>query len=97
MPCAGAIAQWAVIQHAILKTETCELTAMTAALLTLGKTALYAFVEIASGSRHTAHNNLQDLVLLYIIPNGLWLLFPAAIVLSMRHRILARYGHAKTQ
>ena len=70
---------------------------MTAALLTLGKTALYAFVEIASGNRHTAHNDLQDLVLLYIIPNGLWLLFPAAIVLSMRRRILARYVHAKTQ
>ena len=48
-----------------------------------GKTVLYALVEAASGFRHTAHNNAFDLVLLYTLPNGLWIVFPALIVATL--------------
>ena len=43
-------------------------------------------VEAASGFRHTAHNSTFDLLLLYTLPNGLWIALPALIVASLTRR-----------
>ncbi|KAG0633854.1 hypothetical protein HOY80DRAFT_1012781 [Tuber brumale] len=45
-------------------------------LMTLAKTMLFVLNEVCAGGRHVAHNNLKDLVLYYILPNGLWIVLP---------------------
>jgi hypothetical protein len=87
----GAIAQLAIIQH-FMSIPTCELTAFAVATMTLSKTVLYGLVELASANKHTEHNSIQDLVLLYIIPNGMWIVMPLAIVLTLSRRIRLLYA-----
>ena len=85
------IAQFAVIQH-FRGVASCELTGFAAAIMTLAKTVLYAFVELASSGRHTLHTNWFDLIFLYYLPNYLWIAFPAAIVYTLGGRIVALYA-----
>jgi len=48
------------------------------------QTVLYALNDAVLGFHYSHHNDLTNLVLIYIIPNGFWLLFPllATIVLG---------------
>lgn len=55
----------------------------------------YAFVELASGNRHTGHNGLQDWLLVYIIPNYCWIVFPYIIVLSLGRRLMVAAASSK--
>jgi hypothetical protein len=50
------------------------------AVMTFSKTVLYWLNEYYSGFDNIGHNPLKDLILLWIIPNGLWLVFPAYMI-----------------
>ncbi|KAJ5219069.1 uncharacterized protein N7498_001168 [Penicillium cinerascens] len=52
------------------------LVAYTASALTLSKTVLYWLNEFFSGFDNIGHNDLSALIFLWIIPNGLWIVFP---------------------
>ncbi|KZP32137.1 hypothetical protein FIBSPDRAFT_849119 [Athelia psychrophila] len=54
-----------------------------AAVMTLSKTMLYGLQEYYCGGCSVGHNNLRDLVVYYFVPNGLWIVIPSLIVLSL--------------
>ncbi|KAH8595575.1 hypothetical protein B0O99DRAFT_622169 [Bisporella sp. PMI_857] len=56
------------------------LVVYSAAVMTLSKTALYWANEYYSGFDNIGHNNARDLLFLWIIPNGAWLVLPAYII-----------------
>ncbi|KAF3064131.1 hypothetical protein GL218_01246 [Daldinia childiae] len=70
--------------------------AFSAAVMTLSKTVLYWLQEYFSGFDNIGHNSLQDLVLLWIIPNGLWLIFPSYIIYIMGSEIIDGLTAAST-
>ncbi|KAH7890236.1 hypothetical protein F5I97DRAFT_625 [Phlebopus sp. FC_14] len=51
-----------------------------AATMTLSKTVLYWAQEYYCGGCAIGHNGWKDLVLLWVIPNGLWIVVPSFIV-----------------
>ncbi|KAL3478553.1 hypothetical protein BJX99DRAFT_104979 [Aspergillus californicus] len=56
---------------------TALLVVFSASVMTLSKTVLYWLQEALSGFANIGHNDLWSLVFLWIIPNGLWLIFPS--------------------
>ncbi|KAI0851058.1 hypothetical protein F5Y00DRAFT_231649 [Daldinia vernicosa] len=71
-------------------------TAFSAAVMTLSKTVLYWLQEYFSGFDNIGHNSLQDLILLWIIPNGLWLIFPSYLIYVMGGEIVDGLTAAST-
>ena len=66
----------------------------------MAKTILYAFVELASENRHTGHNSFRDWMLLYIIPNYLWIIVPFCIAMTLFPRLQVKQevqGSKKTK
>ncbi|KAK0522436.1 hypothetical protein OC835_006570 [Tilletia horrida] len=55
----------------------------TATVMTASKTILYMLVEIACGYCKTGHNNLYDLVVLFLIPNTPWIFVPTTIAITL--------------
>ncbi|KAK2767514.1 hypothetical protein FQN54_003671 [Arachnomyces sp. PD_36] len=53
------------------------LVLFSAMTMTLSKTLLYWSNEFFSGFGNIGHNDLSKLIPLWIIPNGLWIIFPA--------------------
>ncbi|KAG5653809.1 hypothetical protein H0H81_010277 [Sphagnurus paluster] len=51
--------------------------------MTLSKTLLYWFQEYYCGYCAVGHNSVKDLILYWIIPNGLWIVVPAFIVVRL--------------
>ncbi|KAI1640136.1 hypothetical protein F4809DRAFT_516179 [Biscogniauxia mediterranea] len=72
------------------------LIAFSAAVMTLSKTVLYWLNEYFSGFDNIGHNSRQDLVLLWIIPNGAWLIFPTYMIYAMGGEIVAGLTAAST-
>ncbi|KAI0115240.1 hypothetical protein F4814DRAFT_449072 [Daldinia grandis] len=70
--------------------------AFSAAVMTLSKTVLYWLQEYFSGFDNIGHNSLPDLVLLWIIPNGLWLIFPSYLIYVMGGEIIDGLTAAST-
>ena len=68
---------------------------MLASVCVLAKTVLYATVEIVSGFENTKQNNLFDLAFLYILPNGLWIVIPFLVVVTLGSRIAAQLYDGK--
>ncbi|EPT04867.1 hypothetical protein FOMPIDRAFT_1057693 [Fomitopsis schrenkii] len=56
------------------------LLGFASAVMTLSKTALYWLQEYYCSGCSVGHNTLKDLIVLWVIPNGLWLLVPSYIV-----------------
>jgi len=56
------------------------LVGYTAAIMTLSKTVLYWLNEYYSGFENIGHNSFTDLIFLWIIPNGAWLVAPSYII-----------------
>ena len=83
------LGQIAVVQH-FRGSPLCQLTAFSAALMTFWKTVLYGTIEVASGGRNTAQASLFDFVFLYVIPNGLWIIFPGYIICVLGRRFAAQ-------
>ncbi|KAI1433397.1 hypothetical protein GGR50DRAFT_668847 [Xylaria sp. CBS 124048] len=72
------------------------LVAFSAAIMTLSKTVLYWMCEYYSGFDNIGHNSLQDLIFLWIIPNGAWLVGPSIMIYElggeMVNNLAARAG-----
>ncbi|KAF8577834.1 hypothetical protein K439DRAFT_1417836 [Ramaria rubella] len=52
-------------------------------VMTFSKTVLYWAQEYYCGLCSVGHNSWPDLILLWIVPNGLWLLVPALIIYKL--------------
>jgi len=64
------------------------LVGFSAALMTLSKTVLYGLNEYFSGFDNVGHNSMQDLLLMWIIPNGAWLVLSFYMVYAFGCEIL---------
>ncbi|KAL2847227.1 hypothetical protein BJY01DRAFT_212727 [Aspergillus pseudoustus] len=53
------------------------LAAFSASVMTLSKTILYWVQEYCGGFENIGHNDFWTLFILWIIPNGAWLVFPS--------------------
>ncbi|OAA64382.1 Emopamil-binding protein [Niveomyces insectorum RCEF 264] len=62
--------------------------AFSAAVMTLSKTVLYWLNEYFSYFDNIGHNDLYSLVFLWIIPNGLWLVFPTYVIYQLGGEIV---------
>ncbi|KAJ4418765.1 hypothetical protein N0V82_005330 [Gnomoniopsis sp. IMI 355080] len=61
---------------------------LSASVMTVSKTVLYWLNEYFSGFDNIGHNTPWDLVLLWIIPNGLWLVVPSYIIYQLGSEII---------
>ncbi|KAG9248283.1 hypothetical protein BJ878DRAFT_550091 [Calycina marina] len=64
------------------------LVAYSAAVMTVSKTVLYWANEYYSGFANIGHNSVMDLIFLWIIPNGAWIVLPSYIVYVFGGEIL---------
>ncbi|KAK3391833.1 hypothetical protein B0T20DRAFT_456246 [Sordaria brevicollis] len=64
------------------------LVGFAAAVMTLSKTVLYWLNEYYSGFDNIGHNSTFDLILLWIIPNGAWLVFPSIMIYTLGSEII---------
>ncbi|WYZ40802.1 hypothetical protein EsH8_IV_001143 [Colletotrichum jinshuiense] len=64
------------------------LVGFSAAVMTLSKTVLYWANEYYSGFDNIGHNAALDLLFLWIIPNGAWILGSGYMVVSMGSEII---------
>ncbi|KAI1617279.1 hypothetical protein EDD36DRAFT_159424 [Exophiala viscosa] len=65
------------------------LVLFSAAVMTLSKTILYWFNEYFGGFANIGHNTPWNLVLLWIIPNGLWIVLPIYMIYVLGEEMLA--------
>jgi len=65
-----------------------HLLAMIAAALTCAKTMLFFLVEGMHDWHSIAHNDILSMMAFYIIPNGLWILVPLLVVLTLGKTVL---------
>ncbi|KAH9950702.1 hypothetical protein B0H21DRAFT_721141 [Amylocystis lapponica] len=70
-------------------TPMAPVVGFASATMTLSKTALYWLQEYFCGGCSVGHNSLRDLVLLWMVPNGLWLVVPGYIVWRLGRDICA--------
>jgi len=64
----------------IAKSPVAPLIGFTGVVMTLSKTVLYWAQEYYCDYCKLGHNNLNDLVLLFVLPNVPWLVLPAIII-----------------
>jgi hypothetical protein len=73
--------------------------AFSAQLMTLSKTMLYFACDIASNFKYTNLSMFPEVIYLYYIPNGCWIVFPFLMVWTYGSAILnalaATTGNAK--
>ncbi|CAO3611351.1 unnamed protein product [Mucor hiemalis] len=81
-----------LLQRNDISVGQANLIGFSAALMTCSKTVLYWLVEPFSGYQHIGHNSIKDLILLWIIPNGLWIVVPGTIVYVLGKDIISRLG-----
>ncbi|ORY96346.1 hypothetical protein BCR43DRAFT_491535 [Syncephalastrum racemosum] len=67
-----------------------NLVGFSAAILTTAKTVLYWLVEWFSGMQHTGHNTPSDFLILWVIPNGAWIVAPTVIAWVLGRDLFAR-------
>ncbi|CAK7268719.1 hypothetical protein SEPCBS119000_003206 [Sporothrix epigloea] len=72
----GRAAGWAV------------LLAFSSAVMTLSKTVLYWLNEYFSYFDNIGHNDLYSLIVLWIIPNGAWLVLPTYMIYKLGSEII---------
>ncbi|KAE9368776.1 hypothetical protein N431DRAFT_470463 [Stipitochalara longipes BDJ] len=64
------------------------------AVMTFSKTLLYGLNEVFSGWKNVGHNEWINLIFLWIIPNGAWLVSSAFMIIEFGHEILQRLSLA---
>ncbi|KAI8883149.1 hypothetical protein K501DRAFT_250011 [Backusella circina FSU 941] len=74
-----------------------NLVGFSSALMTTAKTILYWLVEAFSGMAHTGHNSFKDMILLWVIPNGLWIVVPGAITYTLGKDLITRLDNLKRE
>lgn len=55
------------------------LLVFSVSLLTCAKTLLILLIEVVTRLEHVGHNPVSDLVLLYLLPNSVWVVMPALV------------------
>jgi hypothetical protein len=58
-------------------------------LLTCAKTVLILLIQLVTAGESVGHNTLSDLVLLYLLPNGAWVVVPALVAWSTGRSLVA--------
>ncbi|KAJ3507363.1 hypothetical protein NLJ89_g6345 [Agrocybe chaxingu] len=67
------------------------------ALMTLSKTILYWAQEYFCGFCAIGHNNTRDIFILWILPNGLWIIIPTLIVWRLGKDLVDTINFAERQ
>ena len=70
------------------KHRLATLLAFSSFLLTGTKTVLIFVLEAVSHFVHVAHNSWHDLIFLYVIPNGIWIVIPYLCVLRLGYLLI---------
>ncbi|KAF4119313.1 Conserved hypothetical, protein [Geosmithia morbida] len=76
---------WKVEGEAAARTV---LIGFAAAVMTLSKTALYWLQEYFGNYSHIGHNTAADIILLWVIPNGAWLIGPSYMIRSFARDVI---------
>ena len=84
----ACIVAWGLYAHKLQKNHQAHLLILVAASLTCAKTMLFILVEYWSGWHSIGHNDLMPLILVWIIPNGLWVVVPGAVIVDTSRRLL---------
>jgi len=64
-----------------------------AAIMTLWKTVLYWMQEYYCNFCTTGHNTFRDLFVLWIVPNGFWIVVPSMIVYCLGKDLIESLDH----
>ena len=83
-----AIGIAALIHSARRHLPLATLLAFCASALTCAKTMLIGMIELVTGFEHVGHNTVADVILLYAIPNGLWIVVPLLVVWTTGRRLV---------
>jgi hypothetical protein len=70
------------------------LIGFSAAVMTLSKTVLYWMCEYYGEYSNIGHNALTQLIFLWIIPNGAWLIGPTYMIWDLGSDIVAGLEHS---
>jgi hypothetical protein len=69
------------------------LLAFTMSALTGAKTVLLLVIELVSGFESVGHNTVVDAVSMYLVPNLVWVVVPALVVVATGRRLVAAAGY----
>ena len=72
------------------KLPLATLLVFAVSVLTCAKTVLIFLIEAVTRGEHVGHNHVADLVLLYLLPNGVWIVMPALVAWSTGRTLLGR-------
>jgi hypothetical protein len=86
---------WALVANWRRKLALATLLVFAQSTLIGSKTLLIFLVEAVTHGEHVGHNSRSDLVLLYVLPNAVWVVGPALVALATGRTLLARWaGHS---
>ena len=58
------------------KFKQAAVIALVASVMTCSKTIIYHVMEVVSGYKYSKHNDRQTFIMLYLLPNGVWIWVP---------------------
>ncbi|KAF3931353.1 hypothetical protein ABW19_dt0210523 [Dactylella cylindrospora] len=70
------------------KAAVAAVVGLSACVATFWKTVLYWLVEPLGSFENIGHNSLKNLILFWILPNGLWIIFPAIGIYTFGNEII---------
>ena len=76
--------------HARRRDAAATLLVFTVSVLTGAKTLLILLIEAVTGGAHVGHNPMSDLVLLWLLPNGVWVVMPLVVAWITGRMLLRR-------
>jgi len=84
----ACLVYWGLYAHKQENNRAAHLLILVAASLTGAKTLLFVLVEAWSGWYSIGHNELVPLLFVWIIPNGLWIVVPGAVIFDTSKRLI---------
>ncbi len=84
----AVLVSWGLFAHRVNKNRDAHLLVLVAASLTCAKTMLFVLVEAWSGWHSIGHNEWVPLLFVWVIPNGLWIVVPGAVIVDTSRRLL---------
>jgi len=86
-----AVALIALVANRRGRRPLATLLVFSVSILTCAKTVLIFFIEALTRLEHVGHNTITDLLFLYVIPNGAWVIMPALVAWSTGRTLLAHW------
>ena len=83
--CLVALALW---KHRQEHNALAQVLALVATSLTGAKTVLFLLLEVCSKGQGVGHNEIPHLILVWLLPNILWVLFPLAAAFRIGRNLL---------